>query len=140
MLCQIILTGRLTRDPELQRTQSDIAYATFSVAVDRDRVSANGERATDFFDIIAWRVKGEFVAKHFGKGDCITVAGRMQQNRWTDADGVKRTKYVVVAENVYFTGDKRNRNGDAALENTRTEYETAQAEGDEYLDEGDLPF
>ena len=65
MLNQIIIMGRLTRDPELRRTQSGTAVCSFSVAVDRDFKSQSGEKETDFIDVVAWRQTGEFVSKYF---------------------------------------------------------------------------
>ena len=68
MLNKIILMGRLTRDPELRRTESGTAVCSFSIAVDRDFKSKNGEKETDFIDIVSWRATAEFVSKYFTKG------------------------------------------------------------------------
>ena len=68
MLNHIVLMGRLTRDPELRRTGSGVAVATMRIAVDRDYASSNGERETDFIDVVAWRNTAEFVSKYFAKG------------------------------------------------------------------------
>ena len=78
MLNQIIIMGRLTRDPELRRTQSGTAVCSFSVAVDRDFKSQSGEKETDFIDVVAWRQTGEFVSKYFTKGRMIVVSGSLQ--------------------------------------------------------------
>ena len=77
MLNQIIIMGRLTRDPELRRTQSGTAVCSFSVAVDRDFKSQSGEKETDFIDVVAWRQTGEFVSKYFTKGRMIVVSGSL---------------------------------------------------------------
>ena len=107
MLNHIVIMGRLTRDPELRRTGSGIAVASFSVAVDRDIANKeSGERETDFIDCVAWRGTGEFVSKYFTKGRMIIVYGRLEMRDWTDKDGNKRTSAEIVAENVYF-GDSR---------------------------------
>ena len=107
MLNHITIMGRLTRDPELRRTGSGIAVASFTVAVDRDfGKSENGEKETDFIDCVAWRQTGEFVSKYFGKGRMIVVSGRLQIRSWTDKDGNKRRTAEVVADNCYF-GDSR---------------------------------
>ena len=112
MLNHITIMGRLTRDPELRRTGSGIAVASFTVAVDRDFASReSGERETDFIDCVAWRQTGEFVSKYFTKGRMAVVSGRLQIRSWTDKDGNKRRTAEVVADNVYF-GDSR-RDGDA---------------------------
>ena len=107
MLNHITIMGRLTRDPELRRTGSGIAVASFTLAVDRDFASReSGERETDFIDCVAWRQTGEFVSKYFTKGRMIVVSGRLQIRPWTDKDGNKRRTAEVVADNVYF-GDSR---------------------------------
>ena len=112
MLNKIILMGRLTRDPELRRTGSGVAVASFSVAVDRDFAGReNGERETDFIDCVAWRNTGEFVSKYFTKGSMIVVSGRLQIRSWTDKEGNKRRTAEVVADNVYFGESKRNEGG-----------------------------
>ena len=112
MLNHITIMGRLTRDPELRRTGSGVAVASFTLAVDRDfGNNENGERETDFIDCVAWRQTGEFVSKYFTKGRMIVVSGRLQIRSWTDKDGNKRRTAEVVADNCYFGDSKRD--GDA---------------------------
>ena len=110
MLNHIVLMGRLTRDPELRYTQSQIPVASIRIAVDRD-FGRGEEKQTDFIDVTAWRQTAEFVSKYFQKGRMIVVSGRLQMRDWTDKDGNKRTSAEVVADNVYF-GDS-NRGGDS---------------------------
>ena len=113
MLNHIVLMGRLTRDPELRYTGSNIPVATFRIAVDRDfGKGENGERATDFIDIVAWRSTAEFVSKYFSKGRMAVVEGRLQIRDWTDRDGGKRRSAEVVADNVYFGDSKRDGGSD----------------------------
>ena len=108
MLNVCTIMGRLTREPELRRTGSGIAVASFTVAVDRDFGGRDGgERETDFIDCVAWRQTGEFVAKHFTKGSMIVVSGRLQIRSWTDKDGNKRRTAEVVADNCYFGEAKK---------------------------------
>ena len=107
MLNKIILMGRLTRDPELRRTQSGTAVVSFSIAVDRDYKGQSGEKETDFIDIVAWRSTAEFVSKYFTKGRMAVVEGRLQIRDWTDRDGGKRRSAEVVADNVYFGDSKK---------------------------------
>ena len=108
MLNHITLMGRLVRDPELRRTGTGIAVASFTVAVDRDFSGRDGgEKETDFIDCVAWRQTGEFVSKYFTKGSMIVVSGRLQIRNWTDKDGNKRRTAEVVADNVYFGDSKR---------------------------------
>ncbi len=110
MLNKIVIMGRLTRDPELRRTQSGTAVTSFSIACDRDFKSQNGEKETDFIDVVAWRNTAEFVSKYFAKGRMAVVEGRLQIRDWTDREGGKRRSAEVVADNVYF-GDSRPKEG-----------------------------
>ena len=119
MLNHIVIMGRLTRDPELRRTGSGIAVASFSVAVDRDFGGRDGgEKETDFIDCVAWRQTGEFVSKYFTKGRMIVVSGRLQIRSWTDKDGNKRRTAEVVADNCYFGDSKREAEGGSYGGNT----------------------
>ncbi len=108
MLNHIAIMGRLTRGPELRRTGSGVAVASFTVAVDRDYAPEGGERETDFIDCVAWRSTGEFVSKYFNKGSMIVVSGRLQIRSWTDKDGNKRRTAEIVADNCYFGEAKRD--------------------------------
>ena len=112
MLNHITIMGRLVRDPELRRTGSGVAVASFRVAVDRDFVSKEGgERKADFIDCVAWRQTGEFISKYFTKGRMIVVDGRLEMRDWTDKDGNKRTSAEVVVANAYFGDSKREGDG-----------------------------
>ena len=114
MLNKIFLMGRLTRDPELRRTQTGTPVASFTLAVDRDfKDRTTGERATDFIDVVAWRQTGEFVSRYFTKGRMAVVEGRLQLRDWTDKDGNKRRTAEVVADQVYFGDSKRDGDGGA---------------------------
>ena len=116
MLNHIVIMGRLTRDPELRRTGSGIAVASFTVAVDRDFGGRDGgEKETDFIDCVAWRQTGEFVSKYFTKGRMIVVSGRLQIRSWTDKDGNKRRTAEVVADNCYFGDSKRDSDGGSSF-------------------------
>ena len=108
MLNHITIMGRLTRDPELRRTGSGVAVASFTLAVDRDFSPKDGsDRETDFIDCVAWRQTGEFVSKYFAKGRMAVVSGRLQIRTWNDKDGNKRRTAEVIADNVYFGDSKR---------------------------------
>ena len=112
MLNHITIMGRLTRDPELRRTGSGVAVASFCVAVDRDFGGKDsGEKETDFIDCVAWRNTGEFVSKYFTKGRMIVVSGRLQIRAWTDKEGNKRRSAEVVADNCYFGDSKKEGSG-----------------------------
>ena len=128
MLNHITIMGRLTRDPELRRTGSGIAVASFTVAVDRDFSGRDGgEKETDFIDCVAWRQTGEFVSKYFTKGSMIVVSGRLQIRNWNDKDGNKRRSAEVVADNVYFGESKRSEGGNAYGGNTYGGYSAPAA-------------
>lgn len=139
MLNHIVLQGRLTRDPELRHTQSGIAVASFTLAVDRDFASRDGgERQTDFIDIVAWRNTAEFVSKYFAKGRMAVVSGRLQMQDWTDRDGGKRRSAEVVADNVYFGDSKREESDSREPENPPPVTPADFTEMDD--DDGELPF
>ena len=114
MFNRIILMGRLTKDPELRTTQSGVPMCRFSIAVDRS-YSKGQEKQTDFFDITAWRTTAEFVSKWFSKGKCILIEGKLQNNNFTDQNGVKQYRNAIIAESVAFCGDKsgNQQNGQA---------------------------
>lgn len=109
-LNKCIMMGRLTRDPELRMTGSNIPVVSFSIAVQRDRANADGEKISDFFDVVAWRGTAEFISKYFSKGNNIAVIGPLTTRKWTDKDGNNRISYEIVADNVYFCGDKGSAN------------------------------
>ncbi len=158
MLNHIVIMGRLTRDPELRRTQSGTPVVTFTLAVDRDFASREGgERQTDFIDVVAWRNTAEFVSKYFSKGRMAVASGRLQIRDWTDRDGNKRRSAEVVADNVYFGDSKRDGDGNQGGGGYSRQYSDAPAGGsfggqggysapsgsdfaDLSDDDGDLPF
>ena len=109
MLNHITLMGRLVADPELRRTGSGVAVASFRIAVDRDFAPKDGgERKADFITCVAWRQTGEFISKYFTKGRMIVVDGRLEMRDWTDRDGNKRTTAEVIVDNAYFGDSKRD--------------------------------
>lgn len=108
MLNHITIIGRMVKDPELRRTGSGVAVASFTVAVDRDfSDKQSGEKETDFIECVAWRQTGEFVSKYFTKGRMIVVSGRLQVRKWKNKDGENRYSTEVVADNCYFGDSKR---------------------------------
>ena len=150
MLNKIFIMGRLTRDPELRRTQTGTPVASFSLAVDRDFKDRNtGERTTDFIDCVAWRQTGEFVSRYFSKGRMAVAEGRLQLRDWVDRDGNKRRSAEVVVEQMYF-GDSRSEGGQKSGQPVPKEagyqaaYSSTGREADEFRelqdDDGELPF
>ncbi len=102
MLNKVILIGRLTRDPELRYTPEGTPVARFSLAVDRPFTDKQGNRGTDFIDIVAWRNLGELCARYLGKGRLVAVEGRLQIRAYDDSQGVRRRAAEIVADNVRF--------------------------------------
>ena len=127
MLNKILIMGRLTKDPELRHTANDTPVASFSLAVDRNYTNKDGERETDFFDIVAWRHTGTFASKFFQKGELCCVDGRLQRRQWIDRDGNKRYAYEVVADTIHFAGSKKNSEPSAMPDDYDPYYELAAA-------------
>ena len=112
MLNRVILMGRLVSDPELKTTASGISVTSFRIAVDRNYVKQGEERKADFIDIVCWRQTAEFVCRYFGKGSMIAVEGQLQTRTYQAKDGSNRYVTEVVADNVSFTGERRDQNRD----------------------------
>jgi single-strand DNA-binding protein len=106
MMNCIILTGRLTKDPLLKYTPSGVPVAEFSLAVARPFTNAQGQRETDFFDIVVWRKQAELVANHLGKGRLVAVQGNLQTRSYETQDGNKRKVYEIIASHVVFLDRK----------------------------------
>lgn len=154
---KVFLIGRLTRDPELRYTSSNIAVATFSIAVDRNFSNAAGEREADFINIVVWRKQAENVKNYMHKGSQIAIDGRIQTRSYDDTDGKKRYVTEVVADNVQFLDSKGSRDASvptSAPEPTpydfasQPEPKTTDVKNDPFADFGnnieisddDLPF
>ena len=109
MLNEIVVMGRLVRDPELRRTGNGIAVASFTLACERDIAPKDGgNREVDFIDCVAWRQTGEFVSKYFIKGQMAAVSGRLQIRPWKDKDGNDRRTAEILVDHVYFCGKKES--------------------------------
>lgn len=139
---KVTLTGRITAKPELRHTGSNIPYTRFSIAVNRTFNNANGERETDFFNVIAWRRSAENVCQYLDKGSLIGVEGRLQSGNYTDKDGNKRTSIDVVADNVEFLESKnqrqQNNNQDTSSPYDYQEVDSGvSVENDPFADFGD---
>ena len=145
MLNKIFIMGRLTRDPELRRTQTGTPVASFTLAVDRDfKDKDSGERSTDFIDVVAWRNTAEFISKHFTKGRMAVVVGSLQMRDWTDKDGNKRRSAEIVADTVYFGDSKREGGNDSPSTYGGGYSAPAASTGSGFAemteDDGNLPF
>mgnify|MGYP001623893253 FL=1 len=140
MLNQIFIMGRLARDPEVRHTQSGVTVCSFTLAVDRDiKDKQTGERKTDWIPVTAWRGTADRISRYVHKGDSIVVVGRLEIQEWTDRQGNKRTTPNVSAENVYFTGGRRQ---ETAQSYQQQEHEDQQEQNFEALDDDqtELPF
>lgn len=135
---KVILMGRLTRDPEMKQTPSGTAIAKFALAVDRRFSGKDGQKTTDFFDCTAWRQTADVVSKYFRKGSLILLCGHIQINLWNDKDGNKRQSTEIVADEVYFTGEKKTSNKYTA--DMPDESVLEQLAGFEPAMDDDLPF
>ena len=141
MLNHITIMGRFARDPEMRTTQSGVAVASFTLAVDRDFGGRDGgEKQTDFIDCTAWRHTAEFVSKYFSKGRMAVVSGRLQIDNYTDNDGNKRRSAKVIADNIYFGDSKKD--GATGSQSDETASFTPASSGfvQVDVDDGELPF
>lgn len=108
---KIILIGRLTRDIELRYTNSGNEVANFTLAVDRPFTNQQGEKETDFVNIVVWKKQAENCANYLLKGSKVAVEGRLQIRKYEDKEGIKRTAAEVVADRVEFL-DTKKKQGD----------------------------
>ncbi len=145
MLNLTILEGRLTRDPELRKTQSGIAVATFTVACDRPR-KKDAEQQADFINVVAWRQSAEFLSNYFHKGDAVQVQGRIQTRTYDDKNGNKVFFTEVVAYNINFPLTSKNNSSNGST-NKGTTQNSAPTVEDPFVDttsvdisDDDLPF
>ena len=111
MINRVVLMGRLVGDPELKTTTTGVSVTSFRIAVDRSYVKAGAERQADFFDVVAWRSSAEFVCRNFSKGSLIAVDGQLQSRQYQTKDGQNRIAIEIVADNVSFTGERRDTSG-----------------------------
>ncbi len=137
----VVLTGRLTADPELKTTQSGISVTSFSVAVNRPYRTGE-EQQTDFINVVAWRKTAEFIAKYFKKGNMIGIEGSIQTRKYTDKNGNNRTAFEVVVNNAQFVESKRD---SAASQGGEQPVSFSNAGADDFSDlsdvsDDDLPF
>ncbi|MBR0276842.1 MAG: single-stranded DNA-binding protein [Clostridia bacterium] len=144
MLNKVILMGRLTRDPELKYTPSNVAVCSFTIAVDRGYVKPGEQRQADFINIVTWRNTAEFVSRYFVKGQLINVCGSLQTRTWDDAQGIKHYATEVIADEVNFCGDNRGSgNAGQQAENQDFAGNSQQTAGSGFAPvdtDDDLPF
>ncbi len=135
MYNRIILIGRLTRDPELRYVPSGAPVASFTLAVDRPFRDQQGNRETDFIDIVAWRKLAEQVSQYMSKGRMVAVEGRLQIRSYETQDGQKRKVSEVVADGIRFLDRAK---AAATAEAPAAAHEEAAASGS--TEDEDVPF
>lgn len=142
MLNEVILMGRLTRDPDVRMTQNGTTAANFALACERDYAPQGQDRETDFFDIVAFRNTADFVGQYFSKGQLVAVKGRLQQRDWTDKQGNKRRTTEILADRCYFAEKRQDRDAsDAGFQQMSDSTPVPFAEPDIQMGLGDeLPF
>jgi single-strand DNA-binding protein len=133
---KVFLIGRLTKDPELRYTPSNVATTTFSLAVNRNFTNQNGVREADFINIVMWRKQAETAKKYLSKGSLIAVEGRIQTRNYDGTDGKKVYVTEVVADNFEFLESKGQRNANNDIE-FRDEAPTTNVGDEPYIDFGD---
>ncbi len=140
-LNKVMLIGRLAADPELRRTQSDLAVTSFSVAVNRRYNKDQAQQAVDFIDVVAWRNQAEFVTKYFKKGSAIFVSGSLQVRPWKDKDGNNRRSVEVVADDIQFVDSKKDSGAAPTAAAGAPSFSTgAPSDFEEMTGEDELPF
>lgn len=142
----VVLTGRLTADPELKTTPNGISVCTFGVAVDRNYKKGE-EKQTDFINLVAWRQTAEFISKYFQKGNLIGIEGSIQTRKYMDKDGVNRTAFEVLVNNAQFMESKKSADVNVEVDPLKTiadNLENSKPKTDldfiEVDNDGDLPF
>lgn len=132
---RVYLIGNLTRDPELAVTNSGVSVCRFSIAVSRRYSNAEGERETDFFNVVVWRAQGENCHKYLKKGSKCAVCGSLQNRSYDAQDGSKRTVTEIIADEVEFLTSKAN--GEGSGEKVENKKDVAELEP---IDDDNLPF
>ena len=122
MLNNTIISGRLTKDPELKHvTENQTPVLNVTLAVERDPFDGNSEKKVDFIPVVAWNGTARFISEHFGKGGALTVQGRLQSRTWDDPEGKKHYAIELVADKAYFSGYSK-RNDEAVAESDADYY------------------
>ena len=143
MLNRITVMGRLVRDPELKTTTNGTPVTSFALACDRDFKNGNGEKETDFIDVVAFRSTAEFICRNFARGKMAVVSGRLQIRNYTDKDNIKRKAAEIVCDAIYF-GDSKviEENANAPYNANLTPYSGNQQDYSDFTEvkNDDLPF
>jgi len=139
-LNKVIIMGNISNEVELKQTQGGTSVCSFNVAVGRYSKDPR-EAKTDFFTVVAWQQKAEFVSRYFKKGQAILVCGRLENREWTDKNGNKRISTEIIAEEISFAGNKESSTEAKNEAYTPTAYSTQNSQNFEDISSGeDLPF
>ena len=133
---RVVVTGRLTADPEVKQTTSGVSVVTISIAVERPYKKDDSTREADFFDVVVWRGAAEFIGRNFRKGDKIEIDGKLRNRKWTDKYDQTRTATEIIADSIDFGGKKLTNNDDGT-------YDTSSIDVGEFKplsDDTDVPF
>ena len=143
MINRVILVGRITKDPEVRMTNSNIAFCRFTIAIDRQFQDPNGERQADFISCVAWRKAAELLGQYIKKGALLGIDGKIQTGQY-EADGVMKYTTEVVCDSVQFLESKASRE---ESNDSKVVSKPASNEDDEFYEaskilaaEDDLPF
>ena len=137
---KVFLIGNLTRDPELSETNSGVSLCRFSIAVNRNYGSSDGERKTDFFNIVAWRGLAETVSRYAKKGNKVAVSGSIELRNYEDSQGIKRTGVDIVAQDVEFLTPKGSNSDGGYADVAPAPTERKRASLQAFDDDSDIPF
>ena len=142
MLNVAVLMGRLVADPQLRQTPAGKKVCSFRIAVNRNYTGQDGKQQADFFDIVAWEQRAEFVCKYFQKGSLIAISGRLETRSWTDKNGQNRSRVEIVANDTNFAGSKRdNQSAQSGGYDSSPNYGTPNCDDFAVIeDNDDLPF
>lgn len=137
---RVMLIGRLTAKPELRYTSSNLPFARFSVAVNRTYSNAQGQRETDFINVVVWRKQAENVCNFLDKGSLVSVEGRIQTGSYDDKDGNKRYTMEVVADSVQFLETRAQSQNRSQASNEPSPYDYQGTSSTNSVDVADDPF
>lgn len=145
MINSVVLTGRLTAAPELNRTPSNVSVVQGTVAVNRNFKNQNGEREADFINFVAWRGAADLIAQYCGKGSLIGITGRIQTRNYENQQGQRVYVTEVVVNEVTFLETKNNQQGQGSAPQGGNSYQSSQNQpfgntAPMDISDDDLPF
>ena len=136
---KVIIVGNISSEVELKQTQNGTSVCSFNVAVNRFSKEPNDPKV-DFFTVVAWQTKAEFVSRYFSKGKPILVCGRLENRSWTDKNGSKRISTEIIAEEVSFVGNNESTTEAKPQPYVPSAYTSNNQNFEGITTDGDLPF